>query len=231
MSKSFFGAIVLVTLGAVASCSSSPDVAYKDGKLTLKCVDCSLEEVLELIQTAADVELVLDGSFEAIKLTADIDSLPLGEAVERLLENSEINYTMVFDPPDSENLMKLFITLGPDSTPVTPTVGVQTPSSREDTPALSGAETSPPVEPDPQLPPLGDSVTMPPVEEEPGISPAVGLDSGPSPALDQDPDVMPISPDQATSPMPSEMEKTPGKKPQEEPTKKKVKKKNSVHRL
>ena len=200
MSKLFFGAVMLVTLGAVAMCSSSSDVVYKDGKLTLKCEDCPLEEVLERIHGATGVELVLDGSFESTKLTANIESLPIGEAIERLFEGSEINYAMVFDPPDSENLTKLFVTHGPTRT--APTVGAQTPSPLEKSPALPEGVTSPPVEPTPQLPPVGNSVTMPPVEETPGESPAVGLDTGPSPALDEAPEEMPITPDRAKSPMP-----------------------------
>ena len=98
--------LAIATGGAEAQ---SLSVSYQDNRITIRCDNAPLGQVFEQIRSATGLELFLEDPVKSKRLTADIESQPLGLAVERLLAGVGVNYAMMYDQEDWQQVAKLFI--------------------------------------------------------------------------------------------------------------------------
>ena len=104
------GSLVVVLFLATASAQAqSLSVSYRDNLITIRCDNASLGQVFEQIHAATGLELFLEDQVKNRQLTANIDSQPLGLAVERLLAGVGVNYAMMYDQQDWQQVAKIFI--------------------------------------------------------------------------------------------------------------------------
>lgn len=100
---------VVLALAAGTAQAQSLSVAYRGNLLTIRCDNASLGQVFEEIGSKTGLELFLEDAVKSIRLTADIDSEPLNYAVERLLAGAGVNYAMMYNREDWQQVEKLFI--------------------------------------------------------------------------------------------------------------------------
>ena len=100
---------VVLALWAGTAQAQSLSVAYRNNLLTVRCDNASLGQVFEQIRTATGMELFVEDPVKSIRLTADIDGEPFNFAVERLLAGAGVNYAMMYDREDWQQVAKLFI--------------------------------------------------------------------------------------------------------------------------
>jgi hypothetical protein len=89
-----------------------PVVAYADGALSVRCADAPLATLLERIQAATGVVLIVEGNDDATRLTADLPPLPVARAIPRLLEGTGIGYLLVADPGDASRVATVYVSVG-----------------------------------------------------------------------------------------------------------------------
>jgi hypothetical protein len=105
----------IVSLGAAFLFLSRPspaqpvDVTYLNGLVTIHCKDAALSTVFEQIEAATGIELTLEDEVKSKRLSANLESLPVGVAVSRLLEGAGVNYIVMMDPSDWERVDKIFV--------------------------------------------------------------------------------------------------------------------------
>jgi hypothetical protein len=117
------------------------EVSYTGGLLTVRCNEIPLSQVFEQIQTQTAMELILEDSIKATRLTANLEAQPVYLALERLLEGSGVNYAMSFDPQDWTRVTKIFIGSGGESP--SPPSAPQANSSRRPTRRLPARRAQP----------------------------------------------------------------------------------------
>lgn len=100
---------VVSALAAGTAQAQSLSVAYRDNLLTIRCNNASLGQVFEQIESVTGLELFLEDAVKGVRLTADIDSEPLNYAVERLLAGAGVNYAMMYNRENWQQVDKLFI--------------------------------------------------------------------------------------------------------------------------
>ena len=103
------GSLVVLALAAASAHAQSLSVSYRNNLITIRCDNASLGQVFEQIRSATGLELFLEDGVKDRRLTADIDSQPLGLAVERLLAGVGVNYAMMYDREDWQQVAKIFI--------------------------------------------------------------------------------------------------------------------------
>ena len=96
-------------IGAGSAQAQSLSISYRGTLLTIRCQNASLEQVFEQIKSETGMELILEDPVKSKRITADIDSQPLHLAVERLLAGIGVNYAMMYDREDWQQVAKLFI--------------------------------------------------------------------------------------------------------------------------
>ncbi|HSF18148.1 MAG TPA: hypothetical protein VLK65_21620 [Vicinamibacteria bacterium] len=94
------------------SAAQAVSVTYETGLLTIQCQNAPLSEVFETIEREAGIELTLEDPVKSKRLTADLNSLPVAMAVQRLLEGAGVNYIVMMDPFDWGTVDKIFIGTG-----------------------------------------------------------------------------------------------------------------------
>ena len=101
--------VVFLAIATGSAEAQSLSVSYRGNLLTIRCENASLEQVFEQIRSATGMELFLEDPVKSRRITADIDSEPLNLAVERLLAGVGVNYAMMYDPEDWQQVTKLFV--------------------------------------------------------------------------------------------------------------------------
>ena len=108
----------LVSLGAAFLLTSRPspaqpvEVTHLNGLISIHCKDASLSSVFEEIEAATGIELTLEDEVKSKRLSASLSSLPVSQAVSRLLEGAGVNYIVMMDPGDWERVDKIFVGAG-----------------------------------------------------------------------------------------------------------------------
>jgi hypothetical protein len=108
----------IVSLGAAFLLTSRPspaqpvEVTYLNGLVSIHCKDASLSSVFEEIEAATGIELTLEDEVKSKRLSASLSSLPVSQAVSRLLEGAGVNYIVMMDPGDWERVDKIFVGAG-----------------------------------------------------------------------------------------------------------------------
>jgi hypothetical protein len=101
--------VVFLAIATGSAQAQSLSISYRGNLLTIRCENAALGQVFEQIQSATGMELFLEDPVKSRRITADIDSQPLNLAVERLLAGVGVNYAMMYDPEDWQQVAKLFI--------------------------------------------------------------------------------------------------------------------------
>jgi hypothetical protein len=105
----------IVSLGAAllfvsrTSPAQPIDVTHLNGLVTIQCKDAPLSSVFERIEEATGIELTLEDEVKSKRLTANLVGLPVSMAVSRLLEGVGVNYIVMMDPSDWEQVAKIFV--------------------------------------------------------------------------------------------------------------------------
>ncbi|MGH9461321.1 MAG: hypothetical protein ACRD1X_08885 [Vicinamibacteria bacterium] len=101
--------VVFLAIATGSAQAQSLSISYQGNLLTIRCENASLGQVFEQIQSATGMELFLEDPVKSRRITADIDAQPLNLAVERLLAGVGVNYAMMYDPEDWQQVAKLFV--------------------------------------------------------------------------------------------------------------------------
>jgi hypothetical protein len=94
--------------GAVTAQAGAPEVSYAGSRLTIRCTQTPLADVLDRVQAATGLELFLDEAVGRTRVSAEIDAQPVSTALEGLLEGSGIAYAMTLDP-DGVRVSRMFV--------------------------------------------------------------------------------------------------------------------------
>ena len=95
---------------AGAARADEPAVTYAGNALSVRCADAPLATVLERIQAATGVVLIVEGTGGTTRLTADVPALPVAQAIARLLEGTGVGYLLVADPADASRIATVYVT-------------------------------------------------------------------------------------------------------------------------
>jgi hypothetical protein len=194
----------IVSLGAAFLLTSRPspaqpvEVTHLNGLISIHCKDASLSSVFEEIEAATGIELTLEDEVKSKRLSASLSSLPVSQAVSRLLEGAGVNYIVMMDPGDWERVDKIFVGAGGGG------------SSR----TAEGPMRAPIVEE-----PLDESFDeMPPEEFQEGVDVMDPGDMGDGidPGLEAAPEDMQFADEFGAGQDPSELEGLPGSSPVQE---------------
>jgi hypothetical protein len=101
--------VVFLAIATGSAHAQSISISYHGSLLTIRCENASLGQVFEQIRSETGMELFLEDAVKNRRITADIDSQPLNLAVERLLAGVGVNYAMMYDPEDWQQVAKLFV--------------------------------------------------------------------------------------------------------------------------
>jgi hypothetical protein len=101
--------VVFLGFATGSAQAQSLSISYQGNLLTIRCENASLGQVFEQIGSVTGMELFLEDAVKSRRITADIDSQPLNLAVERLLAGVGVNYAMMYDPKDWQQVSKLFV--------------------------------------------------------------------------------------------------------------------------
>jgi hypothetical protein len=94
-----------------------PTVELHDGLLTIHCADAPLLGLLEQVKAATGMTLIVEGPAASTRLTAQVDGLPVSQAIPRLLEGTGIDYALVADPRDLRRVATLYVGAGKGAAP------------------------------------------------------------------------------------------------------------------
>jgi len=151
--------LLLLSMG-VAPCvyPGPPAVEFNDGLLTIRCADAPLGGLLDQVKAATGMTLILEGSAPGLRLTAQVEALPVSMAIPRLLEGTGIDYALVTDRRDPRRVATLYVGAGK---------GAATPGATTG-PAVSPSLPAPAADPAPVAEAPAEE---PPAVEEAGLSP------------------------------------------------------------
>jgi hypothetical protein len=125
-----------------------PTVELHDGLLTIHCADAPLLGLLEQVKAATGMTLIVEGPAASTRLTAQVNGLPVSQAIPRLLEGTGIDYALVADPRDLRRVATLYVGAGKGAAPAGAGTGPAAPPSRPTMPEPpSMAEAPVPEEP------------------------------------------------------------------------------------
>jgi hypothetical protein len=105
-------AVVLTLVGALAAASKPPRVEYRDDRVTVFAEDSPVKDVLEQIRRQSGAELRGEPASDA-PVTVRLESVPLREALERLL--GERSFTLTYG--DKGALKAIELKGGPHAAP------------------------------------------------------------------------------------------------------------------
>ena len=92
--------------------AGSVSASYKDGLVSISCLNAPLKSVFEKLEEVAGIELILEDAVKNAPLTADLEEVPLAMAVQRLLTGNPVNYAVMMDPRDWGRVDKVFVGAG-----------------------------------------------------------------------------------------------------------------------
>jgi len=152
--------LLLASMGAAPRLHAGPPaVEFNDGLLTIRCADAPLGGLLEQIKAATGMTLILEGSAAGLRLTAQVEALPVSTAIPRLLEGTGIDYALVADGRDPRRVATLYVGAGK---------GAPTPGAARG-PAVSPSVPAAAAEPAPVA--EAPAIEEPPAVEESGLPP------------------------------------------------------------
>jgi type II secretory pathway component GspD/PulD (secretin) len=128
--------IILAALLLLAGAAAHAGVTVRDGLVTADLQAEPLQNVVKVIGQESGVEIVIDSECNNEMVYAKFENLPIGAAIRKLLEGTEINFAVVAAPDGSATTIMIARSQGQsappkklDTRPVTasPNRGVVTP--------------------------------------------------------------------------------------------------------
>jgi hypothetical protein len=101
----------ILTLSAAVG-GASERVRIEKGRFWIECQNASLSEMLREMAAVVPMEIWLDEGVEDERLSLSLSGATMKTAVEKLFEDTKLNYVLYLDPDDAERVAKIYVGSG-----------------------------------------------------------------------------------------------------------------------